>query len=386
MKNVFLVTGGAGFLGSQIVKELLLRGQDVVCLVRSDSSERTVAKIAQSVVRSHGDAAGSAHTIRGDVTQAMCGIAEADLDRIGPSLTAIIHCAALVNFLVPRETLERNNVGGTRNIIELARQCGKIGAGAPIPVHHVSTAYVAGKTSDTILETDHEGPHEVPAFRNGYERSKYLAEQALREAHDVPWSIYRPSIVVGSAEEESPEPGHSLAPILKALRKSKGRVVPINQKSRIDFVNVDYVAKAVAQLACAGESSGRTYHLVSSGQHKVHLRSILSIVNREYRNGKPSLIPIPTMLYTWVLAPLLKIRSSTDARKVEQLASPFVPYVAQHPRFDDSNAQAALVQYGLKPAEPIDLFARIARGDAGNVPAKRNRKRHTAPASVSASA
>ena len=37
-------------------------------------------------------------------------------------------------------------------------------------------------------------------FRNSYEESKYEAELIIRENKELPWSIFRPSIILGDSK------------------------------------------------------------------------------------------------------------------------------------------------------------------------------------------
>ncbi len=71
-------------------------------------------------------------------------------------------------------TARRVNVGGTRTVIELARDAGRLAR-----VVHWSTAMVSGDRHGTIYEEDLDaGQH----FHNAYERTKYEAEQLVRNA------------------------------------------------------------------------------------------------------------------------------------------------------------------------------------------------------------
>ena len=87
----------------------------------------------------------------------------------------------------------RVNVGGTRNVIDLARSLPHLKQ-----FHHVSTCYVAGKREGVILET--ELRHDA-GYRNFYEESKYLAELEVDSAKvDLPVTIHRPAVVCGDSQ------------------------------------------------------------------------------------------------------------------------------------------------------------------------------------------
>src|ERR1700739_1901309 len=84
------------------------------------------------------------------------------------------------------------NIGGTANVLALIGQTGR----APIPLLHLSTAYVCGKRSGPVAE----GELDVgQRFANGYESSKAEAERLVRAAQQQGGitAVARPSSVVG---------------------------------------------------------------------------------------------------------------------------------------------------------------------------------------------
>src|SRR4029077_1993749 len=111
-----------------------------------------------------------------------------------PRFDSIIHCAGLVQFdqyLLP--DLREINVEGTRQVRPLADQC------RVSEFHHVSTAYVVGKRTGRVLESNLSSRK---GFHNPYEETKFEAEQMVRKwrSHDGREAIvYRPSIVVGDS-------------------------------------------------------------------------------------------------------------------------------------------------------------------------------------------
>jgi len=106
-----MITGGGGFIGSRVVKKLLERDHEVVCLEAGDLGRL-------------GDAAGhdKLSVVRGDVTQAddvTAAIRQHDVKRI-------VHLAAVMSPLVEDEPhlAMRVNVMGATHVFEAARQLG----------------------------------------------------------------------------------------------------------------------------------------------------------------------------------------------------------------------------------------------------------------------
>ena len=107
----WLVTGGAGFIGAHIVKELVRQGQQVTVLDNlSGGNLKNLAPVKDQITFIQGDICDFA-----DVMDACDGV------------DYVLHLAALISVAEsmekPRETAEIN-VQGTVNVLEAAKQCG----------------------------------------------------------------------------------------------------------------------------------------------------------------------------------------------------------------------------------------------------------------------
>ncbi|MCH8157174.1 MAG: NAD-dependent epimerase/dehydratase family protein [Nitrospinae bacterium] len=169
-----LVTGSTGFLGSAIVRELLSDGRELRLLVRKDADTRNIDGLDAEVV--HGD-------LR-------------DLSSLKPALTGcgvLYHAAAYYSLWDRDKRLIYDiNVGGTRNILQTARECGLD------RMVYTSTVGCIGLNPDGV-PADENTPFDPATLSNDYKRSKYQAEQAVLEfARDgLPVVIVNPSTPVG---------------------------------------------------------------------------------------------------------------------------------------------------------------------------------------------
>jgi thioester reductase-like protein len=194
--TIRLLTGATGFVGGAIALELLDRTQDdIYALVRGEDEEAARRRLHDVLI---GMAEGYGRSdltepirirtraIRGDMTIDGCGASLAGI----PGVDEVWHCAASLRYEEKyREEIEAQNIGGTWNVLDLAR---RLGAEA---FNQVSTAYVAGSTRGRILEVPVTDPE---VANNAYERSKAGAEALVRAAaHDMRVRVLRPSIVMG---------------------------------------------------------------------------------------------------------------------------------------------------------------------------------------------
>jgi nucleoside-diphosphate-sugar epimerase len=242
-----LLTGASGVLGSHLTRELLQDGHQVYALVHRKALGE-----------------GPVVCIQGDVTLPRFGI-QGEF----PKLDAIVNAAGLVSFNNrERPALQRVNVDGAWNAANTASCLG-------IPLLHISTAYVCGDHKGIFEATDLElGQH----HRNEYERSKYQAEQEIREwkKHHLSWTIFRPSILVGDSKVSGIPPLHGLylgvrgVYLTKRWLERKFALPALDPELRlradphatINIIPVDIAARQIADLVLKSEPG--TYPIVNT--------------------------------------------------------------------------------------------------------------------------
>lgn len=170
-----LLTGGTGFLGGRVVEELARRGHELRLLVRRPyrHPERQI-EIA-----------------RGDVTD------RASLVAAAKGCDAVVHAAALVKILAPREQFDQINVEGLKNALAAAEEAGIS------RFLYVSSFIALGPTENGpkgILDESAEPRDRV--WINDYERTKALADRVARKAIDdgAPVAVVYPGVIYGPGE------------------------------------------------------------------------------------------------------------------------------------------------------------------------------------------
>ena len=136
--------------------------------------------------------------MRADLTLPGLGLRRRAREALAGQVSEIVHGAASVSFVLPLDDARAINVDGTRRMLEfaeLARERGGLNR-----YGRDSTAYVCGNHTGRFTEHDLDMRQ---GFHNSYEQSKFEAEKLVRAHTDLPWTILRPSIVVGDRRSGS---------------------------------------------------------------------------------------------------------------------------------------------------------------------------------------
>ena len=301
-EKVFLVTGSTGFLGGAITRRLLVSGYRLRLLIRkrdNDTSPNSFGRestIKELILENQlnecltgqrsmtDDRAGTDESLydlflsnveifEGNITSRDLGLEEEDYKRLCCEVDEVFHCAAATHFEEQRVgELMVVNVEGTKKMLQFAN------SGKQKKFHYVSTAYVAGKQNDIVYEN--ELVDEEPLFNNEYERSKFIAEQVVikyAKSNEIPYTIYRPSIIVGDSKTGATCKFDNLYIFMKVLcniqksfinHESEGLNditvrVPGIPDALINLVPVDYVADAIVVILKAKESINKIFHITN---------------------------------------------------------------------------------------------------------------------------
>ncbi len=257
--DVFL-TGATGFVGAFLLHELLraTTGQ-VHCLVRAktvDDGRRKIEKALQSYRLSPAAVAERVVPVLGDLAEPSLGVDPAELARLAGRVGEVFHNGALVNFVEPYARLKPANIEGTREILRF------VTSGRAKSLHYVSTLSVfspwyAGRHVAEGEEAAHQD-----RLAGGYPQSKWVAERLVLEAQarGVPVRIHRPGRVTGDSNSGASNIGDFTCTIVKAF-VLMGAAPDIDMS--IEMTPVDYVARAIVELARRDPSTPTTHHLVN---------------------------------------------------------------------------------------------------------------------------
>ena len=228
-------------------------------------------------------------------------------------------------------------------MLEFAEQTRQSGAGLE-RYGHISTAYVAGTHAGRFCESDLDVGQE---FRNSYEQSKFEAEQLVRAHQGLPFTILRPSIVVGDRLSGWTSAFNVLYWPLRAFARGLFTAVPGIPSAPVDVVSVDYVADAIYALCDGGGgAAGETYHL-TAGASASTIAEIAQAASRYFKR------PLPRVLSPSEWA---TFRGGGEAeRSALEGSSVYFPYFSVGTVFDETATRARLDPLGLQ-ASPLGEY------------------------------
>ena len=254
VRRAALITGFPAFTARRMIRQLLAAEPDIKLYVLARDR---FAPDADKLLAELG-ADGRAEILVGDVCDMDLGLSSTEYHALSRELSWIHHLAGIYFMGVDADTARRVNVGGTRNVLELARDA--VGLERFV---HWSTAMVSGNRSGTVYEEDLDAGQR---FHNAYERTKFEAEALVRAAmRQLPITVMRPGVIVGDSTtgEIDKLDGPYYLMVLIATNAS-GMRLPILGRgdAPLNLVPIDYVVAAAWHVANSAGAAGKTFHLV----------------------------------------------------------------------------------------------------------------------------
>ncbi len=245
---IFL-TGSTGYIGAHVAANLLeTHGAALNLLVRGKDAQDGAVRLWRALQlhmdfpRFYEHLQTRIRIFAGDITMPQFGLNRDDYDRLIHTTDSVIHCAASLNRKSEKSCLNVN-LRGTLEVVQLARRSHYYHGLRRFS--NVSTVAVAGKRSNEVVTEDRSIDWERSDY-DPYARTKKFCEHMVRELlPDVQITIFRPSIVLG----DSRYPQTTQFDMVKAFVFLAGlKALPFRATDKIDIVNVDFVADAIATL------------------------------------------------------------------------------------------------------------------------------------------
>lgn len=268
------VTGGTGFIGGEVVRQLRARGDEVVCLARSAEKGAKLTELGcQLVVGDLGD--------------------EAAIRRGTEGCDGVVHAAAMYEVGIPakqRPAMYEANVRGTERVLRAALE-----AKAP-KVVYVSTVGVFGNTRRKVVDETYEHPGKE--FTSYYEETKLEAHRIAKRMiaeEGLPCVIVQPGGVYGPGDTSQ------VADLLEQFLAGKMPLLPFPELG-ICLSHVEDVAGGIL-LALDRGTPGEAY--VISGPVTTMRDAIETVAGLTGRKAPKHAMPVGLIKAMTPIGPLV---------------------------------------------------------------------------------
>jgi NAD(P)-dependent dehydrogenase (short-subunit alcohol dehydrogenase family) len=342
----YFVTGATGFIGKRLVKALLARKGTTVHFLVREGSENKIGPLLEY----WGVGKARAVPVPGDLTAKKLGVAPETIKALKGTINAVFHLAAVYDLKADADSQVQVNVDGTRNLVEFAKA---VDAGH---LHHVSSIAATGLYEGVFREDMFD---EAENLEHPYFMTKHESEKIVRKESKVPWTIYRPALVVGDSktgEMDKIDGPYYFFKVIQRLRQILPPWFPSVglEGGRINIVPVDFVVACIDHISHLRTSqAGKCYHLVDPMGYRVG--DVLDIFSKAAHAPKMNLfvnaalfgfIPKSVKKGMMALAPVRRIRNAV--MKDLGLPEDMFTFVNYPTRFDRRELDAALKGSGIE--------------------------------------
>lgn len=256
-----LVTGATGFVGGWLVRDLVEKGHEVTCLVRSPESCEDLKDV---------------ELVKGDVT---------DLDSLTgpmPGVETVFHLAGVVGYSrAQRKIMDAVNVQGTENVIHAMKQK------SVNKMVYMSSVVAIGASFDGKQPLDENSPYNIKHLNLGYFETKRLAEEAVfrsTAAGEIEAVALNPSTIYGPGDAK------------KGSRKTQLKVAqgkfPFYTSGGVSIVSVRDV---IAAVMAAWERGRNGERYIVSGEN-ITIKRLFEIIAEKASVKPPGLyLPNPVV-------------------------------------------------------------------------------------------
>ncbi|QOS97607.1 complex I NDUFA9 subunit family protein [Brevibacterium sp. JNUCC-42] len=248
------ITGGTGFVGHGIIATLLEASYEVHCLIRQGSESKVKKAFA---LTDH------LHIHTGDIF---------NTDSLRAAMRdceAVIHLVGIIREQPGKNiTFSRIHVEGTRNVLQVAKE---------LSIKRFLFMSALGTR---------------PQATSGYHRTKYEAEQMV-EASEIPYVIFRPSVIFGSSDEFVTMLADLVRlPLTPVIGSGTYLLQPVSRKT---------VGEAFVQALTNEQATNQIYEV--GGPQQLTYIQILQTIGTAIGKSRVQTIHVPL----WFMKPLVSI-------------------------------------------------------------------------------
>jgi len=341
-----LLTGSTGFFGPFLLNSLL-RHTPYTCytLTRANNASHGMGRIRDSLRRAQlwtpaieEQLTNRVHIVCGDISQQNLGLQTQHWLSLTQNIQAVIHNAALVNYVLNYDALRPHNVEGTRELLRFSA------TGTKKEFHLISSTVMFGwSVKRELLESDNND--EMLNLDFGYAQTKWVAEQLVfaAERQGLDARVYRPSFITASAAGVASKDDI----VIRLLAFMIEHGIAVKAENQISFLPAEIVADNIVAIFQQHSTNARTFHITADGYY--NMMDITRLITREY-GYEFVYYDIPAFIAEMkrrctsnnLLYPLLDFFN----RSQEKIAA------MQQKRYNNDNYRAARRSVGARPSEP----------------------------------
>jgi thioester reductase-like protein len=333
-----LISGVTGLIGGELLRRLTptVTSGTIWPLIRPTADRDPEERLRQRLERSgdRREIPANVRCVPGDMLDVDWGMDQDDLTTVTENVDIIIHNAADTSFAADRDPTA-TNVEGVERLIALARKCRR----APL-ILYMSTASNVGDVVGTCV-TEDDGCRAENRHHNDYTKSKAVAEDLLRRS-GLPVLTLRPTIVLSAGLPDAQFARQILwcVPITRIFE-----ALPVDPASRVDVVDVGYVAESAIRLLCKSDRAYACYHISAGPRGAATIGEVMGLVDQHYGRKTPMRAIPPA---EWKRATLRRYVQTDLQRKIYGSLRYYFPFLNMDVVYDDERLQRE-----LGPATPV---------------------------------
>ncbi|CAL7867289.1 hypothetical protein FUSNEC_GEN_295_03220 [Fusobacterium necrophorum subsp. funduliforme] len=273
-----LLTGATGYLGIHILNELLEKtNSKIILIIRSDDDTNAKNRL-ENIFNYYFDkplkkALNRISILKGDISEKYFALSKTRYNNLSREVDCVIHCAAKVSHYGQYEEFQKNNVIGSKNIIEFA----KINSWKK--VNYISTTYIVNEIDDSLL-TEWETPRSS-SEENYYIKSKIEVENiiSMERKKGLDIDIFRVgnlSFNTNTCKFQKNKEENAFYNLLSAYFKLG--VIPNIDLEFMEFTNVDLAAEAIIKLITNIGTKSQTYHIMND--NRISINKLFSFLEK----------------------------------------------------------------------------------------------------------
>lgn len=253
--EVVLLTGFPSFTARKMCEELVRSGPRT--LVHAVVQKKFAAEAEAALDALPLEQRSRVKLVEGDAAAMDLGLSGRELAEIAGQVDRIHHMAQVSYLGADRELAEQVNLGGAREILEVAAACASLRC-----LVLYSTAHVSGDRTGLVLEDELVKGQQ---FRNVVEETLARGEKLARAAMPrLPVCVVRPTIVVGDSktgEVDRLDGPYFLILLIVTSPPDFPLPLPGRADTALHLVPVDYVVRAACAIGRDPRAPGRTFHV-----------------------------------------------------------------------------------------------------------------------------